>query len=351
MAEITKFRGMLLGAACGDALGYPLDSMPVKKILRQYGPFGLRTLVRTKKTKFLAPMSAHTQMMLATADGLFWASAKDLDCSEGMYRGYMRWFYSQTGEEPRRGQRTWLRRQPYERAFCLAREKFMHARRGMCETSLAALESAERGSMKNKVNESDNGEAIARNGPIGLYYAGRPKEAFYEGVRGAVLTHSNPSAYLAAASFAGLIASLAGGVSLPKSLAALVTHLTGMDNTDELLALIEAAVQQANQHPAGTSEAWAHLDSIRSIGTGATAAEALAIAIYCIMACDDPFEAVLAAANHDGKSCLTAALCGALEGVRFGEAFLPASWTANLEGAELIALVGDTMYATWQKNS
>lgn len=97
MAEISKFRGMFLAEACGDALGYPLDGLSVKKIVHRYGPFGLRTLVRTRKNEFQAQITANTQMMLAAADGLLWSDAKKLECAEGIYRGCMRWFYSQTG--------------------------------------------------------------------------------------------------------------------------------------------------------------------------------------------------------------------------------------------------------------
>ncbi len=349
MADVSQFRGTLLAEACGDALGLPLDKLGVSRIKKQFGPFGLRTLMRTQKSRYVAQISANTQMMLATADGLFWADAKHLECSEGIYRGYMRWFYSQTGEEPRRGQRTWMRRQPHERDFCLVREKFMHARRSVGETSLAALESSEPGSLKNKVNDVGNSEPLPRSGPIGLVYAGKPREAFYEGVRSAVFTHSNPVSYLSAASVAYLVASLAGGLSLPKSLAGLILLLNGMDYTDSITATLEAAIQQANDHPAGKEEAWSHLDSIRSLGTGDAANEALAIAVYCIMACDDPFEAMIAAANHDGKSSVTAALTGLFEGVRFGDTFLPASWLASLESEKLIGNVGEKLYATYEK--
>ena len=42
-------------------------------------------------------MTGNTQMELATVDGLLWTDAKKLEEAEGLYRGYMRWFYSQTG--------------------------------------------------------------------------------------------------------------------------------------------------------------------------------------------------------------------------------------------------------------
>ena len=45
MTEIEMFRGAMIGGACGDALGYPLQELSVCRIQHKYGPFGLRTLV------------------------------------------------------------------------------------------------------------------------------------------------------------------------------------------------------------------------------------------------------------------------------------------------------------------
>lgn len=117
MAEIEKFRGAIIGASCGDALGYPLQNLSVARIKHRFGPFGLRTLVGDPKNGKKAPVSDNTQTLLATIDGILWADAKKLDIIEGIYRSYMRWYYSQTGEEPRRGQKTWMRRQSHEREF------------------------------------------------------------------------------------------------------------------------------------------------------------------------------------------------------------------------------------------
>ena len=98
MADIEKFRGALYGSACGDALGYPLQNFSVGRIQHRFGPFCLRTLVRDAKNGRKAPISENTQMILATIDGILWADAKKLDLVDGIYRGYMRWYYSQTGE-------------------------------------------------------------------------------------------------------------------------------------------------------------------------------------------------------------------------------------------------------------
>ena len=68
MTEIEMFRGAMIGGACGDALGYPLQELSVCRIQHKYGPFGLRTLVRNGQCGNLAPVTGNTQMELATVD-------------------------------------------------------------------------------------------------------------------------------------------------------------------------------------------------------------------------------------------------------------------------------------------
>ena len=251
MADIEKFRGALHGSACGDALGYPLQNFSVGRIQRRFGPFGLRTLVRDARNGRKAPISDNTQMILATIDGILWADAKKLDLVDGIYRGYMRWYYSQTGEEPRRGQRTWMRRQPHEREFCLVREKFMHARRNPEEGLLGAFSKDVKGSTKVKVNDCRGSAALARAIPIGLIFAGDSKAAFDEGVKAAALSHSDPVGYYAAGGLAAMISCLAYGLTLPKALERAETLLGKVHKTDPILSLLGAAEEQANNHPAG----------------------------------------------------------------------------------------------------
>lgn len=349
MADIEKFRGALYGSACGDALGYPLQNFSVGRIQHKFGPFGLRTLVRDAKNGRKAPISENTQMILATIDGILWADAKKLDLVDGIYRGYMRWYYSQTGEEPRRGQRTWMRRQPHEREFCLVREKFMHARRNPEEGLLGAFSKDAKGSTKVKVNDCRGSAALARAIPIGLIFAGDSKAAFDEAVKAAALSHSDPVGYYAAGGLAALISCLAYGLTLPKALERAEALLGKVHKTDPILSLLGAAEEQANNHPAGKTGTWDHIDSIASLGSGENAEEALAIAVYCALAVDDPLDALIISANHSGKSNTTAAITGALEGVRFGKGFIPAYWADILEGSTALAFMTDKLYYVYEK--
>lgn len=349
MAEEEKFRGALLGCATGDALGYPLQSFSVGRIQRKFGPFGLRTLVRDAKNGKKAPVSDNTQMVLATIDGILWADAKKLDVVDGMYRGYMRWFYSQTGEEPRAGQRTWMRRQSHEHEFCLVREKFMHARRNPEEGLLNAFSQDAKGSTKIKVNDSKGSGALMRAVPIGLILAGDEKLAFDTAVNAAALSHSNPVAYYSAGALAALISCLMYGMTLPKAIERAEVLLSKLHKTNTILSLLTAAEEQANNHPAGRSGTWDHLDSIISLGSGNQADEALAIAIYTVLAVDDPLDALIVGANHSGRSNTTAALVGAIEGVRFGPGFMPDYWKDILEGEEALSFMTDKLYHVYKK--
>lgn len=342
MVELKNVRGAMLGEACGDALGYPLAHLSHERIIKIFGQFGLRLLIRKKKNvNKSAPVTEITQLMLSTIDGLLWSDAKKLEEMDGIYKGYMRWYYGQTGEEPRRGQKTWMRRQSHEREICLIREKFMHERRNPEEGCLNALSLEMRGSEKNTVNDSEGAAVLTRAIPIGILYSHDEKKAFEKAKEAAYLTHSSDIAVNSCGALAALISQLISGVSMPKALENVYRILSEESSDEVLIMILSAAQEQSNKYPAGKGETWDWLDSIHSLGSGEKAHEALAIAIFCFMAIDDPFDAIVAAANHSGKSTVTAAITGALEGIRHGDEFLPNYWTDILEGNKSIQLLSE----------
>ncbi len=342
MLELKEVRGALLGEACGDALGYPLIHLSQEKILSIFGQFGLRLLVRTRKSiGKSAPVTELTQLMLSTVDGLLWSDAKKIDVTEGVYKGYMRWYYGQTGEEPRRGQKSWMRRQSHEHEICLIHKKFMHERREGDEDCLNALSSVKRGTKKHKLNDSESSSVLTRAIPVGLLYSDDFKLAFEKAVEIAYLTHSSDIAVLSAGTLAALVSLSVSGSSIPKALETIYEFLNKVDNSDSIISLLSAAQEQSVKHPAGKGGSWDYIDSINSLGSGEKANEALAMAVFCFMTIDDPFEAVIAAANHGGNSSAVASITGALEGIRHGEKFLPNYWTDMLEGRENVELLAE----------
>lgn len=138
-------------------------------------------------------------------------------------------------------------------------------------------------------------------------------------------------------------------MTLPKAIERIHGLLNKTHRTDSITTLLSAAQQQANDQPAGKGNVWAYIDSIHSLGSGDQADEALAIAVYAALAVDDPVDAIIAAANHNGNSPITAALTGAIEGVRFGADFLPNYWKDLVEGEEIIAGLADKLYHLYEK--
>ena len=81
-------------------------------------------------------------------------------------------------------------------------------------------------------------------------------------------------------------------------------------------------------------------ETIESLGGGWIAEEALAIAIYCSLACENDFKkALLLAVNHSGDSDSTGAITGNVLGALYGsEAILNywSDWSERLELEEAI---------------
>ena len=96
MTEIEMFRGAMIGGACGDALGYPLQELSVCRIQHKYGPLAAYACAE-RAVRNLAPVTGNTQMELATVDGLLWTDAKKLEEAEGLYRGICAGFTARRG--------------------------------------------------------------------------------------------------------------------------------------------------------------------------------------------------------------------------------------------------------------
>ena len=96
MDTCDRFLGCMLGGATGDALGYIIEFDDWYTIRKKFGPYGLRTILRMDANGRKGIISDDTQMSLFTADGLLWAAHDALPPEEGLYRSYMRWYYTQT---------------------------------------------------------------------------------------------------------------------------------------------------------------------------------------------------------------------------------------------------------------
>ena len=92
------FRGCFLGGAICDALGYPVEFMSYKEILRVYGIHGITDL--DKKGKDKAEISDDTQMTIFTVEGVLradtrWGIRGLCHMPTIVYYSYIRWLHTQ----------------------------------------------------------------------------------------------------------------------------------------------------------------------------------------------------------------------------------------------------------------
>ena len=73
-----RFVGCLLGGACGDALGYPVEFLSKRMIDRIYGNNGI-VKFSLEKGSGVAAISDDTQMTLFTANGLLLSKMRETD--------------------------------------------------------------------------------------------------------------------------------------------------------------------------------------------------------------------------------------------------------------------------------
>jgi ADP-ribosylglycohydrolase len=188
------------------------------------------------------------------------------------------------------------------------------------------------GTMERPINSSKGCGGLMRVTPVGLFFDD-PPTAFDMGCRIAAITHGHPSGYLAAGACAALVRMLLDGKTLNESLNLVVDFLKSKRRHEECVCALEkalAAAQDGKPSP----------ETVERLGAGWVAEEALAIAVYCVLACNSDFrKGVLLAVNHSGDSDSTGAIAGSLLGSMMGVEAIPLEWLEGLEIREAIEQV------------
>lgn len=343
MDQMDRFAGCMLGGAVGDALGYIIEFDDLKTIHKKYGPYGLRTILKSAKNGNKSLISDDTQLALFTADGLLWAQHDQLEPEEGLYRSYMRWYYTQTERVILPEQENWLQRQPHEEAlgYDMMQEKELFARRCPGKTCLTALASGKRGTREKPLNSSCGNSSIMRAAPVGLFYAGDPEKAFAVGLKASALTHGSNKAYLTTATLSAIISFLAAGKDISTSLGGALHILQQDEEGTPLMKLILRAIDEAvtDRNP---------VRSMKKLGLGKKADEALSLSVYCVLKNGNLKDAVLMACNQDGDSDTCGTVCGNIMGTLNGPKAIPKSWRAHLECDALLKKMAACLYQNKQ---
>ncbi|MER5641703.1 ADP-ribosylglycohydrolase family protein [Kitasatospora sp. NPDC002227] len=325
---LERVRGSLLGGAVGDALGWHVEFKQLDAIRHEYGGSGITELPKRGE------VTDDTQMTLFTAEGLIRSRLHDAEAPPALHAAYRRWLRTQYYEMPAAPD-GWL-----------AGQQFLYARRAPGNACLSGLESNRRfvppaplGDLGPVNSHSKGCGTVMRSAPFGLARLGS-RRAFELAARCAQLTHGHRTGYLAAGAFAALVERVVEGVPLLQAVEETMLQTSAYTGGEETIAALERAVRIA-------AEGDPSAEKVERVGLGWIAEECLAIAVYAALAGADAREAVVLAVNHSGDSDSTGAVCGNLVGALYGEAALPASWTATVEGREVILQVAEDLAAAF----
>ena len=328
----SKILGCIIGGACGDALGYPVEHKKLWKIIELYGEKGICEMVLENG---IAQITDDTQMTIYTAQGLIHAMQKQ-ENYEGFVKevhlSYLRWIisllhnkeemvslYSSMFSENELAENDLLDNEGIDVKMCRGGSTF------------SALLSGNRYSPSNPAPEGVRCGTIMRSAPIGIFAYQYPELAFRLGSDCGALTHGDPSAYLAAGFMCMLLSYLLQGCELEKSIYDCLDYLQKQDSYQTLFQVLMKAINLAK------SPSKKAIDDIQCIGLGWRADENLAICLYCLLRFrTNVKEGFIACVNHDGDSDSVGAVYGNLAGAYVGLECLPAEYVNHVQFKELL---------------
>lgn len=332
-----QFLGCVLGGAVGDALGAPVEFLRREDIIERFGADGITELVPFFGG--IGSITDDTQMTLFTAEGLLRSWVHQRFYGEADYRSitahaYLRWL--QTQGETSLCDLSFANDEP---GWLLSQHK-LHSRRAPGSTCLSSLRSMTYlGQLA--TNESKGCGGLMRAAPVGLF-ASRvsdritAEECFALGTDLAALTHGHPSGNLAAGFLSTLIFFIAQGRGLNDAIEQTRSILIKAPGNDEVLRAVDLACDLSKSE--GRPE-----KSVRTIGLGWIAEEALGIAIYCALIAKNFKNGVVIAVNHDGDSDSTGAIAGNILGLLHGVNSIPSDWLLQLELVEVLTEITDDL--------
>lgn len=284
-----RAQGVLLGVACGDALGRPVEFETPARILAQYGEV-TEMLANGTWDKPAGTVTDDTEMALRLARSLVDRGAFDpADVAER----FVAWYESGPFDI---GNMT---------ASALARirdgEPWHVAGQRVWEASPEG-------------SNAGNG-SVMRAAPLAVAFASRESELVDASVASSKITHADPRCTAGCAVLNLTLAGLASGRSEPLSRA--------LDRVEPPGALEDAL------RPVATAAA--DLDDLRSTGY---VVDTLQTALWHGLRAETAEDALVDVVNMGGDADTVGAVTGAVVGARFGGDALPDRWLADLDAAD-----------------
>ena len=339
----SRIHGCLLGGALGDSLGFAVEFEDISAIRGKFGPEGLQDFSALDGGSHF---SDDTQLTLYTVDGLLealeWAnSGVGADTNACLWLAYLRWLGTQGVAVPESA--------PFQPPRWIDSHGVLKHRRAPGNACLTGLATGEMGTFFRPVNPDSKGcGTVMRSAPFGLIPYIEAGAVYKLSSDAASLTHGHPAARQSAGIFSLVIHALTAGHGLREAAHFALGELgaghlrKGEEPDPDVVARLEAALRLG-----GAGDPLAPEELVRELGEGWVAEEALAVALYAVLAtAPDPaaaghpethFRAAIAlAVNHSGDSDSTASIAGNILGTFYGEDCLPAQWLAALEAPEVI---------------
>jgi ADP-ribosylglycohydrolase len=318
----TKIKGSIVGLACGDALGAPVEFLNQTELITRYGSGGIRDLEESYGVE--GAYTDDTQMTLSTAEGVVAARTAEgdginVDPVPYIYGAYIEW---------RRGQ-------------------LDHANnRGPGNTCLSALSGGVAGSSAAPVNNSKGCGGVMRVAPVGLVYSGT--RAWKYGLESAALTHGHEGGFLPAAFQALMLARImaapekeAPAKTITEAVGAAMNMLERSPRSEDRDTFAAMVTQAMNLH---RQTKWSDEMVLRKLGAGWVGDEALAMSIFCAMRYPNSFEgAVTSAVNYSGDRDSVGCITGAIMGALLGYSSIPERWAAKVENYDLLVSVAEQL--------
>jgi ADP-ribosylglycohydrolase len=294
-----SFQGSILGAAIGDALGMPAESLNRNEIQKLYGqinnfhPSPLGDLQAGEWTD-------DTEQMIILAESLIDMVYFDpRDFAEKLKEHARTSFNIRTGPTTRQALYNLIRGVPWEKA---------------------GVDSATCG-------------AAMRVAPIGLLYHFNLDLVENYAALSASITHKNEVA-------------MGGAVSVAIAIACILTDFSD----GEVLKEVTGRVRKFDDLIADKIEfAYDVKDKdidfvIDRIGTSILTWDVVPMAFYCYFSSEDFEKAVSKGANAGGDADSIAAITGAMAGARYGEKSIPERWKRKLKDADYLIKIADRLY-------
>ncbi len=292
----NRYLGCLLGLACGDAVGAPLEFKergtftPIKDIAKG-GKFGMQP----------GEWTDDTAMALCLAKSLI--ECKEFDAHDQMTK-YLRWV---------------------DDGYCSTRDNAF----GIGQTVLWALVNFHRNnepfSGNEKPNSAGNG-GLMRLAPVPMFFNGNQGRAVHFSIESTRTTHAAEECLASSEIFTHYLLRAFSGLDKQEILGSLSCET---NLSEKLVSIVEGDYRYKTA------------DNIKGSGY---VVESLEAALWCFYTTNSFKDAILKAANLGDDADTTAAICGQLAGAYYGFNAIPERWIEFLFKSEEIKEIALKLY-------